>query len=585
MKNSAKQSSSVKKVLKKIKPYSFYLILALVSAIISVSLTLYIPVLTGNAIDNIIDKGNVDFASVIQILVYIGVGIGGVALFQWIMTYFTNIVSYRTVRDLRREVFEKFNTVPLSYIDTTPHGDLISRVINDVDAVGDGLTQMFLQLFSGIVTIVGTLVFMLTINWKIALVVVVLTPLSLFVAAFIGKMTHNRFTRQQALNGDISSYVEEHIGNQRIVKAFSYEDRAFEEFEKYNDELLEVGFKAQFAGALANPSTRFVNALVYAAVGIMGALFAVAGTLSVGQLSCFLTYANQYTKPFNEISGVITELQNAIACAARVFELMEAEPQEPDSPDAIELTQVKGAVELKNVSFSYVPEQKLIEDFNLHVQPGQRIAIVGPTGCGKTTLINLLMRFYDIDSGKITIDGNDITKVTRDSLRRAFAMVLQDTWLFHGTIYENIAYGKPDATLEDVKRVCKAARIHNYIMRLPKQYDTVLTDDGRNISKGQKQLLTIARAMLLDAHMLILDEATSNVDTRTELQIQEAMLELMKDKTCFVIAHRLSTIQNADCILVVKEGEVIEQGTHDELMEKRGFYRSLYDSQFAGKQI
>ena len=414
MKNSAKKSSSVKKVLKKIKPYSFYLILALVSAIISVSLTLYIPVLTGNAIDNIIDKGNVDFASVIQILVYIGVGIGGVALFQWIMTYFTNIVSYRTVRDLRREVFEKFNTVPLSYIDTTPHGDLISRVINDVDAVGDGLTQMFLQLFSGIVTIVGTLVFMLTINWKIALVVVVLTPLSLFVAAFIGKMTHNRFTRQQALNGDISSYVEEHIGNQRIVKAFSYEDRAFEEFEKYNDELLEVGFKAQFAGALANPSTRFVNALVYAAVGIMGALFAVAGTLSVGQLSCFLTYANQYTKPFNEVTGVLTQLQTAIAAAGRVFDVLDAEDEPKDKPDSIKVENCKGNVKIENVNFSYVKDKPLITNFSLDVKSGSHIAIVGPTGAGKTTMVNLLMKFYDINSGDIRIDGVSTKELSRE---------------------------------------------------------------------------------------------------------------------------------------------------------------------------
>ena len=428
---------------------------------------------------------------------------------------------------------------------------------------------------------------MLFVNVKITVVVVLLTPISLFVAGFIAKKTYSMFQLQTQTRGEQTALIEEMVGNQKVVQAFCHEKEALGQFADVNDRLQKYSLRATFFSSLVNPSTRFVNSLVYAAVGITGALAVIltGGAFSVGNLSCFLSYANQYTKPFNEISGVVTELQNALACAARFFELIEAKEEEPDAADAYQLEQADGTVDIDHVYFSYVPEQKLIEDFNLHVQPGQRIAIVGPTGCGKTTLINLLMRFYDIDSGKITIDGNDITKVTRDSLRRAFAMVLQDTWLFHGTIYENIAYGKPDATLEDVKRVCKAARIHNYIMRLPKQYDTVLTDDGRNISKGQKQLLTIARAMLLDAHMLILDEATSNVDTRTELQIQEAMLELMKDKTCFVIAHRLSTIQNADCILVVKEGEVIEQGTHDELMEKRGFYRSLYDSQFAGKQI
>ena len=579
MKNSAKKPSSVKKVLKKIKPYSFYLILALVSAIISVSLTLYIPVLTGNAIDNIIDKGNVDFASVIQILVYIGVGIGGVALFQWIMTYFTNIVSYRTVRDLRREVFEKFNTVPLSYIDTTPHGDLISRVINDVDAVGDGLTQMFLQLFSGIVTIVGTLVFMLTINWKIALVVVVLTPLSLFVAAFIGKMTHNRFTRQQALNGEISSYVEEHIGNQRIVKAFSYEDRAFEEFEKYNDELLEVGFKAQFAGALANPSTRFVNALVYAAVGIMGALFAVAGTLSVGQLSCFLTYANQYTKPFNEVTGVLTQLQTGIAAAGRVFEVLEADNEIPDNSTK-ELEHCEGNVRIENVNFSYTKEKPLITNFSLNVKSGSHIAIVGPTGCGKTTFINLLMRFYDTDSGKISIDGVDIMDITRDNLRKCYGMVLQDSWLFNGTIMENLRYGRLDATDEEVMAAADAAYVDHFIRTLDHGYDTMIDEESSNISQGQKQLLTIARAFLADPKILILDEATSSVDTRTEVLIQKGMEKLMENRTCFVIAHRLSTIRDADLILVMKDGDIVEVGDHQELMAKNGFYTQLYNSQF-----
>ena len=581
MKNSAKKSSSVKKVLKKIKPYSFYLILALVSAIISVSLTLYIPVLTGNAIDNIIDKGNVDFASVIQILVYIGVGIGGVALFQWIMTYFTNIVSYRTVRDLRREVFEKFNTVPLSYIDTTPHGDLISRVINDVDAVGDGLTQMFLQLFSGIVTIVGTLVFMLTINWKIALVVVVLTPLSLFVAAFIGKMTHNRFTRQQALNGDISSYVEEHIGNQRIVKAFSYEDRAFENFEKYNQELYTVGFKAQFAGALANPSTRFVNAMVYAAVGIFGAITAIAGTLSVGQLSCFLTYANQYTKPFNEVTGVLTQLQTAIAAAGRVFDVLDAEDEPEDKPDSIKVENCKGNVKIENVNFSYVKDKPLITNFSLDVKSGSHIAIVGPTGCGKTTFINLLMRFYDTDSGKISVDGVDIKDMERDELRKLYGMVLQDSWLFCGTIMENLKYGNPNATDEEVIEAAKAAYAHSFIRRMPDGYDTMISESGGNLSQGQKQLLCIARAMLSNPTMLILDEATSSIDTLTEIRVQKAFAKIMQGRTSFVVAHRLSTIKESDVILVMRDGNIIEQGTHDELLAKGGFYKNLYESQFA----
>lgn len=581
MKNSAKKSSSVKKVLKKIKPYSFYLILALVSAIISVSLTLYIPVLTGNAIDNIIDKGNVDFASVIQILVYIGVGIGGVALFQWIMTYFTNIVSYRTVRDLRREVFEKFNTVPLSYIDTTPHGDLISRVINDVDAVGDGLSQMFLQLFSGIVTILGTMVFMFIIDWRIALAVIILTPLSLFVAAFIGKMTHNRFARQQQLQGDISSYVEEYVGNQRIVKAFSYEDRAFENFEKYNQELYTVGFKAQFAGALANPSTRFVNAMVYAAVGIFGAITAIAGTLSVGQLSCFLTYANQYTKPFNEVTGVLTQLQTAIAAAGRVFDVLDAEDEPEDKPDSIKVENCKGNVKIENVNFSYVKDKPLITNFSLDVKSGSHIAIVGPTGCGKTTFINLLMRFYDTDSGKISVDGVDIKDMERDELRKLYGMVLQDSWLFCGTIMENLKYGNPNATDEEVIEAAKAAYAHSFIRRMPDGYDTMISEGGGNLSQGQKQLLCIARAMLSNPTMLILDEATSSIDTLTEIRVQKAFAKIMQGRTSFVVAHRLSTIKESDVILVMRDGNIIEQGTHEELLAKGGFYKKLYESQFA----
>lgn len=575
------KKSVVRRVLKYIKPYKGLLALAILSAIISVSLTLYIPVLTGNAIDNIIDKGNVNFENVLQIIIYIAVGVAGVAIFQWTMTYFTNVISYKTVRDLRRDVFCKFNDVPLSYIDTHSHGDLISRVINDVDAVGDGLSQMFLQLFSGIVTILGTMVFMFIIDWRIALAVIILTPLSLFVAAFIGKMTHNRFARQQQLQGDISSYVEEYVGNQRIVKAFSYEDRAFENFEKYNQELYTVGFKAQFAGALANPSTRFVNATVYAAVGIFGAITAIAGTLSVGQLSCFLTYANQYTKPFNEVTGVLTQLQTAIAAAGRVFDVLDAEDEPEDKPDSIKVENCKGNVKIENVNFSYVKDKPLITDFSLDVKSGSHIAIVGPTGCGKTTFINLLMRFYDIDSGKISIDGVDIKDMERDELRKLYGMVLQDSWLFCGTIMENLKYGNPNATDEQVIEAAKAAYAHSFIRKMPDGYDTMISEGGGNLSQGQKQLLCIARAMLSNPTMLILDEATSSIDTLTEIRVQKAFAKIMQGRTSFVVAHRLSTIKESDAILVMRDGNIIEQGTHEELLAKGGFYKKLYESQFA----
>ena len=575
------KKSVVRRVLKYIKPYKGLLALAILSAIISVSLTLYIPVLTGNAIDNIIDKGNVNFENVLQIIIYIAVGVAGVAIFQWTMTYFTNVISYKTVRDLRRDVFCKFNDVPLSYIDTHSHGDLISRVINDVDAVGDGLSQMFLQLFSGIVTILGTMVFMFIIDWRIALAVIILTPLSLFVAAFIGKMTHNRFARQQQLQGDISSYVEEYVGNQRIVKAFSYEDRAFENFEKYNQELYTVGFKAQFAGALANPSTRFVNATVYAAVGIFGAITAIAGTLSVGQLSCFLTYANQYTKPFNEVTGVLTQLQTAIAAAGRVFDVLDAEDEPEDKPDSIKVENCKGNVKIENVNFSYVKDKPLITDFSLDVKSGSHIAIVGPTGCGKTTFINLLMRFYDIDSGKISIDGVDIKDMERDELRKLYGMVLQDSWLFCGTIMENLKYGNPNATDEQVIEAAKAAYAHSFIRKMPDGYDTMISEGGGNLSQGQKQLLCIARAMLSNPTMLILDEATSSIDTLTEIRVQKAFAKIMQGRTSFVVAHRLSTIKESDVILVMRDGNIIEQGTHEELLAKGGFYKKLYESQFA----
>ena len=575
------KKSVVRRVLKYIKPYKGLLALAILSAIISVSLTLYIPVLTGNAIDNIIDKGNVNFENVLQIIIYIAVGVAGVAIFQWTMTYFTNVISYKTVRDLRRDVFCKFNDVPLSYIDTHSHGDLISRVINDVDAVGDGLSQMFLQLFSGIVTILGTMVFMFIIDWRIALAVIILTPLSLFVAAFIGKMTHNRFARQQQLQGDISSYVEEYVGNQRIVKAFSYEDRAFENFEKYNQELYTVGFKAQFAGALANPSTRFVNAMVYAAVGIFGAITAIAGTLSVGQLSCFLTYANQYTKPFNEVTGVLTQLQTAIAAAGRVFDVLDAEDEPEDKPDSIKVENCKGNVKIENVNFSYVKDKPLITNFSLDVKSGSHIAIVGPTGCGKTTFINLLMRFYDTDSGKISVDGVDIKDMERDELRKLYGMVLQDSWLFCGTIMENLKYGNPNATDEEVIEAAKAAYAHSFIRRMPDGYDTMISEGGGNLSQGQKQLLCIARAMLSNPTMLILDEATSSIDTLTEIRVQKALAKIMQGRTSFVVAHRLSTIKESDVILVMRDGNIIEQGTHDELLAKGGFYKNLYESQFA----
>lgn len=575
------KKSVVRRVLKYIKPYKGLLALAVLSAIISVSLTLYIPVLTGNAIDNIIDKGNVNFENVLQIIIYIAVGVAGVAIFQWTMTYFTNVISYKTVRDLRRDVFCKFNDVPLSYIDTHSHGDLISRVINDVDAVGDGLSQMLLQLFSGIVTILGTMVFMFIIDWRIALAVIILTPLSLFVAAFIGKMTHNRFARQQQLQGDISSYVEEYVGNQRIVKAFSYEDRAFENFEKYNQELYTVGFKAQFAGALANPSTRFVNATVYAAVGIFGAITAIAGTLSVGQLSCFLTYANQYTKPFNEVTGVLTQLQTAIAAAGRVFDVLDAEDEPEDKPDSIKVENCKGNVKIENVNFSYVKDKPLITNFSLDVKSGSHIAIVGPTGCGKTTFINLLMRFYDTDSGKISVDGVDIKDMERDELRKLYGMVLQDSWLFCGTIMENLKYGNPNATDEEVIEAAKAAYAHSFIRRMPDGYDTMISEGGGNLSQGQKQLLCIARAMLSNPTMLILDEATSSIDTLTEIRVQKAFAKIMQGRTSFVVAHRLSTIKESDVILVMRDGNIIEQGTHDELLARGGFYKNLYESQFA----
>ena len=575
-----KQQAPVKKVLKRLRPYRLTLVAAVRCALVSVSLTLLIPVLVGRAIDRIIGKGQVDFADVALILGYIGAAIVGVTVCQWLMNYFVNRVSFRTVRDLRREVFRKLNTVPLSYIDTHGHGDLISRVINDVDAVGDGLTQLFLQLFAGVVTIVGTLVFMLLTDWRIALVVFFLTPLSLFVAGFIGKLTARRFREQQVLQGEISSYVEEYVGNQRIVKAFSYEQQAFEDFEVYNTTLLDVGFKAQYAGALANPTTRLVNAIVYAAVGIIGALAALSGTLTVGGLSCFLTYANQYTKPFNEVTGVLTQLQTGIAAAGRVFEVLEAADETPDAADAASPAH-RGEVTIEDVSFSYTPEKPLIRHFSLRVKSGTHVAIVGPTGCGKTTLINLLMRFYDVNSGRILVDGADIREMKRDDLRARYGMVLQDSWLFHGTIMENLRYGNENASDEEIVRAAKAAYAHSFIRRMPQGYDTVISEGGGNLSQGQKQLLCIARAMLTNPEILILDEATSSIDTLTEIRVQKAFTKMMKGRTSFVVAHRLSTIRESDVILVMKDGNIIEQGSHRELLKQKGFYYELYHSQFA----
>ena len=575
------KNPSVTKLIHRLTPHRGLLILALLSAVVSISLNLLIPVLVGQAVDNIVAKGEVYFEAVVRIILYIAAAIVGVSSCQWLMNYLVNVISFRVVRDLRRDVFRKLNTVPLSYIDTHPHGDLISRVINDVDAVGDGLTQICLQLFSGVVTIIGTLIFMLAIDWRIAIVVFVLTPLSLFLAACIGKLTHKRFTEQQLLQGDISSYVEEHVGNQRIVKAFSYEERACEDFEKLNQHLYDVGFKAQFAGALANPSTRFVNALVYAAVAIIGALTVISGGLSIGGLSCFLTYANQYTKPFNEVTGVLTQLQTGLAAAERVFAVLGAEDESRDDNKITDTENVRGNVEIRDISFSYVPEKPLIQHFSLNVPSGCHVAIVGPTGCGKTTLINLLMRFYEVNEGSILIDGVDIRDMSRDALQRCYGMVLQESWLFNGTIMENLRYGNENATDEEVIAAAKSAHAHSFIRKMPQGYNTEISEGGGNLSQGQKQLLCIARAMLTNPSVLILDEATSSIDTLTEIRVQKAFAKMMKGRTSFVVAHRLSTIKESDVILVLKDGNIIEQGSHETLLKQGGFYHTLYNSQFA----
>ena len=581
-KNMTGQIATLKKVMHYLKHYIPILILSVVLATVTVALTLYFPILTGRAIDLILDKGNVDFPGILAIAKEGVIVIGITAAAQWIMNMCNNRMTYNIVRDIRRDAFERIEHLPLSYIDSHSHGDMVSRIIADVDTFADGLLMGFTQLFTGLATIIGTLLFMLFVNVKITVVVELLTPISLFVASFIAKKTYSMFQLQTQTRGEQTALIEEMVGNQKVVQAFCHEKEALGQFADVNDRLQKYSLRATFFSSLVNPSTRFVNSLVYAAVGITGALAVIltGGAFSVGNLSCFLSYANQYTKPFNEISGVVTELQNALACAARFFELIEAKEEEPDAADAYQLEQADGTVDIDHVYFSYVPEQKLIEDFNLHVQPGQRIAIVGPTGCGKTTLINLLMRFYDADSGHIQVSGHDVMHMTRHSLRKNYGMVLQETWLKKGTFRENICMGKPDATEEEMIAAAKASHAHSFIRRLSKGYDTEITEDGGNLSQGQKQLLCITRVMLCLPPMLILDEATSSIDTRTEIRIQKAFLTMMKGRTSFIVAHRLSTIREADSILVMKDGKIIEQGNHDTLLAQNGFYATLYNSQF-----
>lgn len=577
----AGQTQTLKKVLRYMKPYRFFLLLSVILAAITVASTLYLPLLIGKAVDCIVGKGNVNFDGLITVLIKMAVMIGITALAQWIMNVCNNKLTYQIVRDIRNEAFEKIEVLPLKYIDGHAHGEIVSRVIADVDQFADGLLMGFTQLFTGVITILGTIGFMLSVNVGITIVVLVVTPVSLFVASFIAKRTFSMFKAQSETRGEQTALIDEMIGNQKIVQAFGQEKDAIEKFDEINDRLQMCSLKAIFFSSITNPSTRFVNSLVYTGVGIFGALAAINGRLTVGQLSSFLSYANQYTKPFNEISGVVTELQNAIACAGRVFELIEEKSQVPEVENAVSLQHVDGKVELKDVAFSYVPEQKLIENFNLQVKPGERVAIVGPTGCGKTTVINLLMRFYDVNSGSISVEDVDIREMTRHSLRAGYGMVLQETWLRAGTIRDNITVGKPDATQEEIEAAAKACHAHSFIMRLPEGYDTVISEDGGSLSQGQKQLLCITRVMLCRPPMLILDEATSSIDTRTELKIQNAFAKLMEGRTSFIVAHRLSTIQNADVILVMKDGKIIEQGNHEELLAKQGFYANLYQSQFA----
>ncbi len=571
----------IKKVLDYIGKYKIFLLLSIILAAISVALTLYIPILTGNAVDCILGPGQVDFAGILVILKKMAVIILLTAIVQWLMNACNNKITYQVIRDVRDEAFRKLEILPLKYIDSHAHGDIVSRIIADVDQFSDGLLMGFTQLFTGVITIIGTLLFMISINVTTTLIVVVLTPLSFFIANFIAKRTFKMSKLQSETRGEQTALIDEMIGNEKVVKAFSREEKVIEQFDEVNNRLEKASVKAIFFSSLTNPCTRFVNSLVYAGVGIVGAFLAIKGRISVGQLSSFLSYANQYTKPFNEISGVVTELQNAIACAGRIFEFIEEEPQIPDAEDAIILKQPKGEIDIQDVAFSYTEDQKLITDLNLHVKPGQRVAIVGPTGCGKTTVINLLMRFYDVNKGSIQVDGVDIRKITRDSLRKGYGMVLQETWLKSGTIKDNIIMGKPDATMEEVIAAAKASHAHSFIKRLPNGYDTVISEDGGSLSQGQKQLLCITRVMLCLPPILILDEATSSIDTRTEIKIQKAFATLMEGRTSFIVAHRLSTIREADIILVMKDGNIIEQGNHETLLAKGGFYAGLYQSQFS----
>lgn len=580
MQNKKSQTQTIKKVFCYLGRYRIFVMISILMAMASVALTLYVPKLTGNAIDYIIGPGQVAFTRVFQILAKIGAATLLIALVQWVMNICNNKMTYQMVQDIRNEAFEKLEILPLKYIDGHAHGEIVSRVIADVDQFADGLLMGFTQIFTAVATIIGTLCFMLSINVKITMVVVVITPVSFLVANFISKRTFSMFKLQSETRGKQTGLIDEMIENQKVVQAFGKGEDVLREFGEINEELRDCSLKAIFFSSLTNPCTRFVNSLVYTGVGFTGALSVIRGYMSVGQLSCFLSYANQYTKPFNEITGVITELQNAIACAQRIFDLIEEEPQIPDAENAVDLTDISGEVEIKDVCFSYLPEQKLIENFNLHVQPGQRIAIVGPTGCGKTTLINLLMRFYEVKSGHISVDKIDIQKITRKSLRTGYGMVLQETWLKSGTIRENICMGRPEATEEEMLAASKAAYADAFIRRLPQGYDTYISEDGGNLSQGQKQLLCIARVMLSNPKMLILDEATSSIDTRTEMKIQEAFTKLMEDRTSFIVAHRLSTIKEADLILVMRDGKIIEQGNHETLLKQGGFYQQLYRSQF-----
>lgn len=576
----SKNKNTLKKVWKYINRYRFSLCMSILLAAITVALTLYVPILVGYAVDNIVGTGNVNYVGLIKLLVQIGVVVGITAIGQWIMNTINNKITYNVVRDIRDEAFRKIEHLPLSYIDSHPSGEIVSRVIADADQFADGLLMGFTQLFTGVMTILGTLFFMFRINVWIALVVVILTPLSLLVARYIATRTYSMFRKQSETRGEQTSLIDETINNLKVVKAFSREDKCVEEFDAVNEKLYKFSLKAVFFSSITNPATRFVNNIVYAAVGLTGAIAACKGVITVGQLTSFLSYANQYTKPFNEISGVITELQNAIACAERLLNLIAEKPEEPDAADAEVIEEAKGCVDIKNVSFSYSPDKPLIENLSLSVKPGQRIAIVGPTGCGKTTMINLLMRFYDVNGGSVEVDGKDIRKVTRHSLRKSYGMVLQDTWMKAGTIRENITMGRPDATEEEMIEAAKAAHSYGFIRRLPDGFDTVIGEDGGSLSQGQKQLLCITRVMLCLPPMLILDEATSSIDTRTEIRIQKAFAKLMQGRTSFIVAHRLSTIREADVILVMNNGRIIEQGNHNELMKKNGFYADLYNSQF-----